>query len=156
MHSSSPVDSSVKHKRKERHISHADMEHIMNSALSFTEKKILKILRSSPSGLITSEIARELEKSRQTTGKYLEFLKIRNQVICRQMGPVKMWFDKSHFLQHSMLREVQHELEKWLDHRRQFREQQTNTCARALYFSEMEEHLKEIGRIVLAQREEKG
>jgi predicted transcriptional regulator len=86
-------------------------------SLSSSETRILEILSSTDRGLNTTEIAKKLKSSRQTTGKYLEILTAKNLVKCRITGPVKLWFEKQENTANSsyeVLDDVRKEFDNWL------------------------------------------
>lgn len=55
--------------------------------------RILKELKSSPSGLQTEELADRLKLTRHTVAKYLEILRAEGKVHFRKIGRTKLWND---------------------------------------------------------------
>jgi len=110
--------------------------------LSDPEKKILETLRLEP-GLNTSQIAERLRSSRQTTGKYLELLELKNLVTRRETGPVKLWFEskESGGQLDGLLDYVNDEIKNWLLLRDAFLRHDIDEKE---YLHKMEEHMRRI------------
>jgi predicted ArsR family transcriptional regulator len=58
--------------------------------LEHIENRIVESLGERPSSSI-GEIAKDLRVNRSTASKYLQVLKAKRRVTCRQVGPVKLW-----------------------------------------------------------------
>ena len=63
---------------------------IESGNLEHIENRIVESLGERPSSSI-GEIAKDLRVNRSTASKYLQVLKAKRRVICRQVGPVKLW-----------------------------------------------------------------
>lgn len=59
------------------------------------QAKILKVLKSSPSGLQMEELAEKLGLTRHTVAKYLEILRAEGKIHYRKIGRSKLWKDIS-------------------------------------------------------------
>ncbi|MFQ6069713.1 MAG: GNAT family N-acetyltransferase [Candidatus Aminicenantales bacterium] len=57
------------------------------------QDRILRVLKSSPSGLQTEELADRLKLTRHTVAKYLEILRAEGKVHFRKIGRTKLWHD---------------------------------------------------------------